>query len=253
MTKKVIVSIIMPAYNAGHYLDQAVESVLMQTFSNWHLIIVDDASVDGSTQRVEKKYAKDNRISILRMKRNYGAAFCRNEALAHSTGRYIAFLDSDDIWYPNKLKTQLEFISSNKADMVFSSYDIMTDNKTFVRKVNSPPKVTYKDIISKNPIGCLTVLYDSQKIGKIPMPNIKMRNDWGLWIRIIKLSGHAASTSESLAALRKHKNSLTRNKFIAVYYSYILLRKVNNLSILESIKGIASQLLYSIFSARIKK
>jgi teichuronic acid biosynthesis glycosyltransferase TuaG len=253
MTKEVVVSIIMPTYNAGHYLDQAVESVLKQTFSNWQLIIVDDASIDGSTQSIENKYTNDNRIHILRMRRNHGAAFCRNKALLHSTGRYIAFLDSDDIWYPNKLKTQLEFISSNKADMVFSSYDVMTDNKTFVRKVNSPPKVTYKDIISKNPIGCLTVLYDSHTIGKIPMPNIKMRNDWGLWIRIIRLSGHAVSTSQSLAALRKHKDSLTSNKFIAIYYSYILLRKVNNLSFFESVTGVVSQLLYSIFNATIKK
>jgi glycosyltransferase involved in cell wall biosynthesis len=246
MTKKATVSIIMPSYNSGLYIDQAVDSVIKQTYSNWELIIIDDASVDGSVERIQAKYNNENRIKILRMNQNKGAAFCRNEGLIQSTGRYIAFLDSDDIWYPKKLKTQIEFISSNKFDMVFSSYDVMTDNLTFIKKVKPPSKVTYKDIISKNPIGCLTVLYDSQKVGKIPMPVIKMRNDWGLWIKIIKHSGEAASTSESLGALRKHKDSLTSNKFIAIYYSYILLRKFNNLSFLESIRGVISQVLYSI-------
>ena len=253
MIKETVVSIIMPSFNAGQYLDQSVDSVLKQTFSNWQLIIVDDASTDGSTQRIESKYKNDHRVNVIRMTQNYGAALCRNKALSYSSGRYITFLDSDDIWYPDKLTTQLEFISSNKAGMVFSSYDVMNESKNFIRKVNASAKVSYKDIISKNPIGCLTVMYDSHKIGKIPMPNIKMRNDWGLWIKIIRQSGSAFSTSESLAALRKHKKSLTSNKFIAVYYSYILLRNFNKFSIFQSIKGVLYQLSYSISKAILKK
>ena len=162
-----LISIITPSYNSEKYLKECIESVLNQTYSNWEMLIVDDASIDGSRSIIESYSSKESRIKTILLDENSGAAKARNIAIDRSEGRYIAFLDSDDIWVPEKLEIQLMFMKDNKYAFTFSSYDVITeDGLKVTSRILVPIKISYSQYLKNTIIGCLTVMIDKSKFDK---------------------------------------------------------------------------------------
>ena len=183
-----LVSVIMPSYNTEKYIAESIRSVQNQTYQNWELIIVDDCSTD-KTNTVVESLMEDTRIRFLRNDHNSGAAVSRNYALREAKGRWIAFLDSDDLWTADKLEQQLRFMEKNHYSFVYTNYEEMDadGNKTGVR-VTGPKRITEKGMFCYCWPGCLTVMYDRQKIGDIQIKDIKKNNDYAMWLKACKKS-----------------------------------------------------------------
>lgn len=169
-----LVSIVMPSYNTAKFISVAIESVLMQTYQNWELLIVDDCSTDN-TDEVVSKY-DDRRIIYLKNEKNSGAAFSRNKALKRAKGKWIAFLDSDDLWYQTKLEEQIEFMKKNKYYFSYTNYREVDEVgiQTGV-EVSGPKKITKNKMYHYCWPGCLTVMYDAERVGKIQIADIKKK------------------------------------------------------------------------------
>ena len=228
-----LVSIIMPNYNGAKYIKASIESVLAQTYTNWELLIVDDCSTDNSLNVMQS--IVDPRIRIIRSEINSGTAVSRNYGLQQAKGRWIAFLDSDDLWVKDKLEKQITFMKNNNIAFSYTDYDVFdSSNKvvsTFKPKLTM---VTYKNILKHNCIGCLTVMYDSAKLGKVLMPiNAIKREDVACWLSILKKGVNAYCFRETLAQYRVHSNSVSANKFKMVKYQWNIYRNVEELSLLK--------------------
>ncbi len=229
----------MPAFNSRRYIGAAVESVLAQTFADWELLIVDDASIDDTIGLLVQRYGDESRIKVHSLAINQGAAAARNVAIEASRGRYIAFLDSDDVWRPEKLSMQLALLQTSDACMVFSQYETMdAEGMPTGQLIPAPARVTYRDLLRGNSIGCLTAMVDTQKTGKVLMPLIRMQEDWGLWIRLLRQGGWALGIQQPLAILRKRKGSLSSNKWKATLKNYEILRKVGGLNPVQALWGV---------------
>lgn len=203
-----LVSIIMPMHNSEKYVAESIDSVLSQTYSNWELIIVDDGSTDGSVSVVDG-YA-DNRIILLRHKKAKGAAEARNYALREAKGRWIAFLDSDDLWLPEKLEKQINFMESNQYSFSYTSYsEIEEDGSNRNIVLTGPKKINKALMYAFNFMGCLTVMYDASVMGVIQIADLKKRNDYAIWLKAVHFAD-AYYLNENLAKYRVRKsNSVT--------------------------------------------
>ena len=229
-----LVSIIMPNYNGAKYVKETIESVLAQTYTNWELLFVDDCSTDNSLEIVEK--FQDERIHIFRNEKNSGAAVSRNFALNEAKGRWIAFLDSDDLWLPEKLEKQIDFMKTNGYAFTFTDYDVIDENDETLSYFKPHLDVcNYKDILKHNHIGCLTVIYDSEKVGKVLMPTEAIkREDWACWLSILKKGEQAYCFHERLARYKVHSNSVSSNKIKMMKYQWNVYRKVEKINIFKS-------------------
>ena len=229
-----LVSVIMPAYNAEKYISESIESVLAQSYKNWELLITDDRSTDN-TQQIIKEYAiKDQRIKLFINDQNGGAGVARNNSIKQASGRFIAFLDADDQWLPEKLTKQISFMLKNNYAFTFTAYQKM--EAEHLKGVISPPSITtYKKLLSSNVIGCLTAVYDSDLLGKHFMPLIRKRQDMGLWLNILKQTPYAYSIPTVLALYRVD-SGMTQNKLKVLKSQWNLYREVQGLNILRSIK-----------------
>lgn len=211
-----------------------VESVIAQTYQDWELIIVDDVSNDDSVQ-LAKNFAKEEpRISLLTLKENSGAAVTRNIAIEAAKGRYIAFLDSDDIWLPDKLERQLAFMQGNNYPFSFSAYERIDENGRSLGSVGVPKKVNYKQMLKTSVIGCLTAMYDTAHFGKVYMPLIRKRQDYGLWLKLLKQTDYAYGLQIPLGQYRVRRDSISSNKLNTATYNWRLYRQVEKLSFLAS-------------------
>lgn len=230
-----LVSVIMPAYNSEKYIAESIKSVLAQTYQNWELIIVDDCSTDR-TKEIVRNF-NDTRIKFFENDVNSGADVARNRAISEARGRWLAFLDSDDIWKPEKLEIQLEFMHNTGAEFSFTAYRQVDESGNYTGKTCIPPKtIDYKKMIrSACPIGNLTVIYDTRRIGKIMVPHIKKRNDFALWLQILKKIDVGFGTTDVLAFYRIRNDSLSGNKFKLLKYHWELYRKIEGHSIVRSI------------------
>ncbi len=231
-----LVSIITPAYNAEKYLKQTIESVLAQDYKNWELLIIDDCSHDSS-ELIAIEYKKlDERIKLISLEKNSGVAYARNIGIMAAKGRYIAFLDSDDMWCPNKLSKQIEFMEKNEYAFTFSGYEwIDYGGKKLNKIVHVPTKVDYKRLLNGNPIGCLTVIVDKNKISKIEMPNVR-HEDYATWLTLANSGIAAYGINENLAMYRKTNNSLSSNKIKAISWTWNIYRTNEKLGFLTSVK-----------------
>ena len=186
MKRHDLVSIIMPTYNCGKFIGKTIESVVNQTYSNWELIISDDASSDN-TEEVVRKYLSDKRIKYIRFDTNKGAAEARNNSMKLAIGEYMAFLDSDDLWLPDKLEKQLTFMKKNNYNFTCTAYEQINEQNEKLNKVITPKiKANYNRILLDCPVGNSTVMYNVSNLGKFKVPNIRKRNDDALWLQIIK-------------------------------------------------------------------
>lgn len=177
----VAVSILMPCYNSEAFVTAAVRSVQAQTFSDWELLICDDGSSDASLRVVKSLAECDGRITVLKKNGPKGAAGARNTCLSKANGRYIAFLDSDDLWLPSKLEKQIQFMNDTKQPFVFGYCQNISEDGDRLWVTKAPERVSFCKILLSNFIPCLTVIYDTKKLGKVYQPNIKKRNDFALW------------------------------------------------------------------------
>jgi glycosyltransferase involved in cell wall biosynthesis len=219
------VSIITPNYNSAKFIEKTIESVLAQTYQYWEMIIVDDCSTDRSYDIALRYAEKDNRIRVYRMEKNGGAALARNKAIEFSNGDYLAFLDSDDVWYPEKLEKQLKFMIKNECDFSFTEYEyIDKDDNSLGIKTRVTKKLTYRKMLFYCFPGCLTVMYKQDVNNKICGPNISNMEDYGLFLRVIKHCSNAKGYSQCLAMYRIRHNSLSRNKFkkISPYFQLMM-------------------------------
>ena len=217
-----LVSIIMPAYNCVDYIAESIRSVQNQTYQNWELIVADDNSTDGTVNMVRSMAADDNRILLLEADINLGPAAARNRAINAAQGNYIAFLDSDDIWFPDKLRKQISFMEQTGYGFTYTAYEKINERSEKMGIVVSAPKsVNYSSMLYRgDPIGNLTVVYDATKLGKFYVPDIKKRNDFALWLKIMHACERAYGLNEVLASYRVRSGSIssTRKSELLKYY-----------------------------------
>lgn len=207
------VSIITPAFNSGRFIRQTFESVLAQTFVDWEMIVVDDCSRDD-TLDIARTYAeRDGRIRWVRSPTNQGAGPSRNQALSMARGRYIAFLDADDLWFPEKLEKQLAFMKSHGCGFSFTSYRVVDEHGAPLGALGAvPPTATYLDLLKSNRIGCLTVMLDRRIVGDVRFPALRTNQDFALWLSLLKRGAVAYGLNEECATYRIVSTSNTRNK-----------------------------------------
>lgn len=229
---KNLVSIIMPSYNTGAFIEESIQSVLNQTYSNWELIIVDDCSTDNTLEILEK--IDDDRIIILKNEKNSGAAVSRNKALRKAKGQWVAFLDSDDLWYPQKLEKQLSFMKRNGYYFSYTNYEEIDveGNKTGV-KVTGPKRITKTGMFNYCWPGCLTVMYDAEKVGLIQIADVKKNNDYAMWLKVSQ-KAECYLLDEFLGLYRKGRiGSVSTHSMIALIgWHYKLFRMSEKKSIL---------------------
>lgn len=219
-----LVSVIMPSHNTADYIAESIESVLAQTYQNWELVIVDDCSADN-TDIVVEKYLTDCRIRYLKNEKNSGAAVSRNRALREAKGKWIAFLDSDDLWYPEKLQHQIMYMEKNNYHFSYTNYiEIDENSKPNGKRVTGPRRITKCGMHNYCWIGCLTVMYDSTVTGVVQIADIRKNNDYALWLKICKMTD-CYLLDETLAKYRKRTGSISNHGYIQlVKWHYLLYR-----------------------------
>jgi glycosyltransferase involved in cell wall biosynthesis len=238
----------MPLYNSELFLQQAIESIQSQTFSNWELIIIDDASVDSSVELARAFEMEDTRIKVFSNKKNQGAAVARNIGIELAVGRFIAFLDSDDLWASDKLELQLKFMENNNASLCYGYYQLMGESGKILNKVKKPPMMlTFSTMLKKNHIGCLTAMYDTKTLGKRYMPDIRKRQDYAMWLMILKCIPYAVCIPEVIGYYRQRKNSISSNKIDMLRYNYSVFHDLLNLSPLKSVYYVGWNVLNKFF------
>jgi len=231
-----MISIIMPSYNAEQFLENTLNSVVNQTFTDWELIIIDDCSSDNSVEFLQNYISQKKQITLLQLKTNSGPAVARNRGIEYARGKYIAFLDADDYWHKQKLEKQLYFMKNKDIALSFTAYDrVEEDSGIYIDTQSVPNRIDYKTLLKQNIMGCLTVMYDTHKLGKIYMPNIARRQDYALWLKILKQVPYAYGLNESLAYYRVRTFSVSSNKVIASSYHWKVLRDIEKLPIYKAI------------------
>lgn len=233
---KSLVSIITPMYNNEAVIEETVNSVINQTYSNWELILVDDFSSDATISLVELLVKKDTRIKLFKHQENKGAAQARNLGTKIAKGGYIAFLDADDLWKENKLELQVEVLRTELTDVCFGSYELIdSKSQPLKKKVKALKKLTHKKLLKANYIGNLTGIYNCETLGKIYTKDLKKRQDWLLWLEALKRSGKPArSVLETIAFYRISEDSLSSNKINLIKYNFNVYRKGLGFSTIKS-------------------
>lgn len=221
-----LVSVIMPSYNSVDYIYQSIESVIKQTYPHWELLITDDCSTDNTVEIVKQYAQKDNRIKLFILKENSGVAVARNNSIKKAQGRYIAMLDSDDLWLPEKLEKQLAFMQKNGYEFCYSSYIMCDDNGEYDGIFFCRKQESFQSIKKDDKIGCLTVIYDTKRLGKIYMPLLRKRQDWGFKILLLQKCKRAYGIKEPLAIYRIRNNSLSRQKIRLLKYNINVYKEV---------------------------
>jgi len=227
-----LVSIIMPTYNSSSTVMSSINSVINQEFSHWELLITDDCSNDDTVAIISALVEKDSRISIEINDLNSGAGFSRNRSIKRSKGKYIAFLDADDIWLPNKLSKQVAYMEQTGALFTYSSYQKLSD-EGLGGIVKVPNRVTYNQLLRGCVIGCLTAMFNAERLGRQTMPLIRKRQDFGLWLQLLKQCHEAHGIQEVLAQYRTD-SGMSQNKINAARYQWLLYREVLGLNFLQS-------------------
>lgn len=229
-----LVSVVMPAYNCGAFIGKAIESVVCQTYPNWELLITDDCSTDCTRQVVEKYVSDDKRIRYFFLKTNSGAGIARNNSIKEANGRFIAFLDSDDIWMPHKLETQLRFMQEKECALSGTSYLTINEQYEVTGLVVAPRRHTLWQCMCDSKLGFSTCMYDTSKIGKHFMPILRKRQDWGLVLKMLRVCKVAYEVKEPLGYYLKGHDSLSKNKQSLIKYNISVYREVFGWSYLRA-------------------
>lgn len=225
------VSVITPLYNGREFIEKTIKSVQAQTYTNWEMLIVDDGSTDGSDEVVSRLAESEARIRLLKNPSNQGVAYSRNHGLKEATGRYVAFLDSDDLWKPEKLQHQIDFMESTQAAFTFTSCDVVDEKGRMAAPMRVvPDSITYQKLLLGNPIPCLTVMADLKQIPKekLEMPCIP-HEDYAAWLTVAKCGYEMRGLPETLGCYRVKKQSLSGNKLQTIGWQWNIYRKQEKL------------------------
>jgi teichuronic acid biosynthesis glycosyltransferase TuaG len=215
-----LVSIITPTYQSEKYIRHTIDAIINQSYTNWELLITDDASTDSTINIIKSYIDNDSRIKLFNLSTNSGVAIARNNSLKNATGRFIAFCDSDDIWSFNKLQDQINFMISNNYYFTYTHYNYFYNTYTLGKLIISPNRVNYNKILKNNYIGCSTVIYDNNVVKNFSFPLMKKRQDWAMWISILSKVDYAYCYPFSLTFYRIHNSSLSGNKFKLIIFNY---------------------------------
>jgi len=219
-----LVSIIMPSYNTGRYIKESIDSVLAQTYKNWELIIVDDCSKDDTDEVIAS--FKDERIKYLKNEKNSGAAVSRNRGLCEAKGKWIAFLDSDDIWEPEKLELQLEFMKKNGYSFTYTDYRIQLNGEWMPYINTAPDTVNMRKLYNYCYFSTITVMYDRDVVGLVQIEDLKKNNDYAMWFEVMKKAKIAHRLPKCLSYYIKHDDSVSGgSKWKLIKHHYILYKK----------------------------
>lgn len=247
-----LVSIITPSYNSSQFIERTIQSIQNQTHKNWELIIIDDCSKDNSYAVVQKYANQDKRIKLIKLEKNSGAAVARNTGIENSSGKFIAFLDSDDTWHPQKLEKQVKFMLEYDYAFSYTQYHQVNEKGKKIGDLYFPAKTNYKNLLKTCVIGCLTAMYDTEKIGKVYFPLIRKRQDFALWLKILKMVPYAYCVPEDLASYTVRSDSISSNKFKAAQYNWHLYRNIERLNIFLSIYYFSNYIFRGIFRSKFK-
>jgi len=231
-----LISIITPVYNSAKYIAETIESVLAQTYSDWEMIIVDDCSTDKSRDVIRKFAKKDTRIHLIEFEKNSGTGKARNIALQNARGRFVAFLDSDDMWLPEKLEKQFLFMTENNYPISFTSYKLIDENgKDLDRVIKVVNSVNLHQYLKNTIIGYSSSMIDLKQTGSFQIANIRIRVDTQVWISLLKKGYVAYGLNEVLMIYRVHKKSISSNKLFAAKKTWNLYYHVENLGFFKSV------------------
>lgn len=241
-----LVSIIMPSYNTGRFIKETIESVLAQSYSNWELIIVDDCSTDD-TDEVVASFLADERICYIKNDANSGAAVSRNHALREAKGKWIAFLDSDDLWEPEKLKKQIAFMEKNDYHFSYTNYiEIDEESSPNGKSVTGPKRITKHGMYNYCWMGCLTVMYDTDTVGLIQIADIKKNNDYAMWLKVCK-KADCYLLDETLARYRKRRGSISNHGYVRlIKWHYKLYREAEGKKSIPSVLLTIRNLIFGV-------
>lgn len=236
--KEDLVSIVVPVYNSEKFIDQTIETVKKQTYNNWELLLVNDCSTDKSKEIIIKKIKNDDRIKLLELEKNSGAAIARNKGIENARGKYIVFLDADDLWNEKKLEKQVKFMREKQCEFSFTGYEFADEmGKPNGKKVHVPEKINYKQALKNTTIWTSTVMFDMTKLFKedIFMPNVRRGQDTATWWKVLRSKvNEAYGLNEILSSYRRCKKTLSSNKFKALKRTWYLYRNVEKLNIFKS-------------------
>lgn len=230
-----LVSIVTPVYNSEKFISETIDSIQNQTYKHWELILVDDCSSDNSYDIISKYIKYDKRIRYIKLEKNSGAAVSRNTGIKNAKGRFIAFLDSDDIWLPEKLEKQVKYMLDKKIGFTFTSYRYMKEDGTKTNKVaKAPYKINYNGLLKNTIIGCSTVVLDRQIVGDFLMPLVRKGQDTATWLMILRNQKYAYGMEEILVDYRLVGNSLSSNKIKALKRTWNIYRSVEKINVFKS-------------------
>lgn len=235
---KDLVSIITPVYQCERFIEHTIKSVQSQTYQNWEMLLVDDCTPDNSPAIIEKLAASDSRLKYIKLKENSGAAVARNAALEQAKGRYIAYLDADDVWFPNKLESQIDFMNANDVQFSCCDYEKIEEDGTKLNKIVHMPKtITYQQLLRNTIIQTVGVIVDLDKVDRklLVMPNVRRGQDSATWLQMLRNGVVFTGQNEVLAQYRRVSRSLSANKFSAMKRTWFLYRGVEHLSVPKSL------------------
>lgn len=240
MTKKISVSIITATYNSSSLIIDTYESILKQSLQSWEWLVTDDCSTDNTFEILEKLSKNDSRVVIFKNDKNSGAAVSRNNSLSYAQGKFVAFIDSDDLWLSGKLEKQLKFMEDKGIDFCFTAYELINEKGVRLgQRVDTHLNsfVTYEDMLKKKAtLGCSTVMLRRSAFDDISMPLLRTGQDYATWLKLLKLGKNAHPLTEVLTQYRILPNSISRNKLKKARRQWQIYRKVENLPILKSAK-----------------
>lgn len=228
------VAIILPNYNSDLFLKTTINSVLNQSYKNWQLVVVDDCS-NEKTKKVLKSFSRHKKIKIFWLKKNKGAGFCRNYAIKNSTSPYLAFIDSDDIWKKNKLRSQINFMKKNNFFFTYTDYETF-GKKT--KKINNPSKLNYFQFIKNTSISTSTMMIKREKIKNIKFSNSKICEDYYFKCKLLKKTKYAYCLKKNLSKYRIRDKSLQSNNFRNFYWIWKINKDFNNLNFYENLMSL---------------
>ncbi len=236
MSKKAELTIILPNYNSQLYLKKTLQSITSQSYQKWNLIIVDDNS-NVETKKILNKFGKHRKIKIFYLKVNRGAAYCRNFALKKIKSKYVAFIDSDDIWVKNKLKLQVDFMKKNQYAFTYTCYETFGEKR---RKIYPPDRINYKNFLKNTSIATSTMILSKKIIKGVKFTDTKICEDYFFKCNILKRINYAFCLNKILTRYRIRKDSLQGNNFKNLYWIWKINKMYNKLNFFENILSIIS-------------
>ena len=245
--KRPEITVVMPAFNSRSAIERSLQSVASQSFANWELIVVDDNSSDQTSDLIQKYAESDSRINVYSLPKRRGPAFARNFAMKKASGDFIAFLDSDDMWLPEKIEKQIPFLRSGQFPIVFSWYNVVSVDNTMLYQRRCQEQIDYQSLLSLNRIGNLTAVYNRKKYGRIYQDYVS-HEDYAYWLKILRKTGKSAyCLQEPLANYTVSSKSLSGNKVKCAYWTFTIYNNCENFGILASLYLLIRYLIHHLF------